>query len=77
LIHDDHLKILRMNLSNQKPLNSCRECGGTSYHHVVARNEQGELRATQALVCDGCGRLSPDVQTWRNGVSEGEAEQPA
>ena len=69
--------ILPMQLSHPKPVNRCHVCGGTSYHHLVARNEHSELRLTSTLVCDGCGRSFPDVRTWRDGVSTMAQEQGA
>lgn len=71
----DGLIILFMNLPSPKPVNCCRACGGTSYHHLLARNEQGVLRPTQTLICDGCARSFPDVQTWRDGLPAGEQER--
>ena len=73
----DHSIILPMQLSHPKPVNRCHVCGGTSYHHLVERNEYAELRSTQTLVCDGCGRSFPDVRTWRDGVPTMAQEQGA
>lgn len=72
-----HPIILQMQLSHPKPVNRCHVCGGTSYHHLVARNEHAELRSTETLVCDGCGRSFPDVKTWRDGVPATAQEQGA
>lgn len=73
----DRSIILPMQLSPPKPVNRCHVCGGTSYHQMVARNEHAELRPTETLVCDGCGRSFPDVRTWRDGVPTMAQEQGA
>ena len=46
--------------------NCCGYCGATSYHRVVARDDAGVMRYTEALRCTGCGREYANLQVWRN-----------
>lgn len=57
------------------PVNRCHFCGATSYHPAIARDDKGQLRPQQQVVCDGCGKVFDGVQHWRlrqqNPVGEG------
>jgi hypothetical protein len=52
---------------SQNPANRCHFCGATSYHPAIARDDKGQLRPQRQVVCDGCGKVFDDVQSWRLG----------
>lgn len=49
---------------------SCRTCGATSYRRVIARDDQGALRATELYQCSGCSVVFADPKAWREGGSD-------
>jgi hypothetical protein len=56
--------------------NCCGYCGATSYHRVVARDDAGVMRYTDALRCTGCGREYANLQVWRQGEKEEPTTSP-
>jgi hypothetical protein len=52
------------------PLNQCRKCGSTAYHHVIARDERGAMRASGVYQCTGCHVLFTHLDEWRTSPDE-------
>lgn len=52
------------------PLHCCRMCGATSYRRVVARDDEGAMRATQLYQCSGCSVVFADPKAWRDGGAD-------
>ncbi|WP_100409496.1 hypothetical protein [Acidovorax sp. 69] len=56
--------------------NCCGYCGATSYHRVLARDDAGVMRYTEALRCTGCGREYANLQVWRQGDTQESTTPP-
>lgn len=56
--------------------NCCGYCGATSYHRVLARDDAGVMRYTEALRCTGCGREYANLQVWRQGDTQESVTPP-
>ena len=56
--------------------NCCGYCGATSYHRVLARDDAGVMRYTEALRCTGCGREYANLQVWRNSGTQESTTPP-
>jgi hypothetical protein len=39
-------------------------CGASSYRRVIARDQQGHLRAAGPYQCSGCSVVFADPKTW-------------
>ena len=56
--------------------NRCGYCSATSYHRVLARDDAGVMRYTEALRCTGCGREYANLQVWRQGDTQESVTPP-
>ncbi|MDR6154751.1 DNA-directed RNA polymerase subunit RPC12/RpoP [Acidovorax delafieldii] len=56
--------------------NRCGYCGATSYHRLLARDDAGVMRYTEALRCTGCGREYANLQVWRQGGTQESTSPP-
>lgn len=58
-------------MSSMQPTpHCCRTCGATSYRRVIARDDQGALRATELYQCSGCSVVFADPKAWREGGND-------
>jgi hypothetical protein len=56
-----------------RPRNSCRVCAATSYRPVIARGDDGAMRATGQYKCSKCSVLFRDLSDWRDGAGDDDA----
>ncbi|MFM2068484.1 MAG: hypothetical protein RLZZ584_3393 [Pseudomonadota bacterium] len=49
-------------------MHRCHHCRATSYRQVIARDDQGAMRATGRYRCTGCSVVFSNVREWREGL---------
>lgn len=47
------------------PVNACCRCGATAYRPVIARDANGDMKATDVYRCVGCKLEFSDIDAWR------------
>jgi len=47
-----------------KTIYKCRECGATSYQHVIGRALNGALLPTGQYRCTGCRNVFATIRAW-------------
>lgn len=55
-----------------RPANSCRKCGLTNYHRLIARDAAGVIRHNGSYQCSGCQLNFTQPAEWRTAPMGGD-----
>jgi DNA-directed RNA polymerase subunit RPC12/RpoP len=57
--------LTRVRQAPARPLNSCQDCGATSYRTIIERDSEGLMKPSGRYACTGCKREFARIDEWR------------